>query len=109
MRFVILFLIISFVSSAFAQGDSRENTVNKKTSYSTTHKESGFSLSIFLKENSEEKNEANDKAFVSTAELIDFSFLTTVLTQYHSRANWNISSLRIKQEQLFRLNCTFLI
>ena len=109
MRFVILFLIISFVSSAFAQGDSQENTVNKKNSYSTTHKESGFSLSIFLKENSEEKNEANDKAFIPTAELIDFSFLTTVLTQYHSRADSEISTLRTKQERLFRLNCTLLI
>lgn len=109
MRFVILFLIISFVSPVFAQGNTQENNVREKASYSTTHHDSGFCLNVFLKENSEEKNEADDKAPILAAELIDFSFLTTVLTQHHSRVDWSISNLRTKQEQLFKLNCNFLI
>lgn len=109
MRFVILFLIISFVSPVFAQGNTQENNVHEKASYNNVHHESGFCLSVFLKENSEEKNEVDGKTSVFTAELIDFSFLTTVLTQHHSRADWNISNLRMKQQQLFKLNCNFLI
>lgn len=109
MRFVILFLIFSFVSSAVAQGNAQNSSSGKKASYNNARHESGFCLSVFVKESSEEKNEATDKASVVTTELIDFSLLTTVLTQYHSRTDRDISNLRAKQEQRFKLNCTFLI
>ena len=109
MRFIILFLIISFVSPAFAQDNVQKNSGHEKTSYTDNAHDSGVCLNVFLKEDSEKKNKADDKATFLTAELIDFSFLTTVLTQYHSRADWDISNMRVKQEQLFKLNCNFLI
>ena len=109
MRFVILLLFMQFVTPAFAQVSTGENTVHEKNTYSNVHHESSIFLSVFLKENSEEKNETNDKSPVLTAELIDFSFLTTVLTQHHSRFDWDVSNLPLTHEPLFKLNCIFLI
>lgn len=109
MRFIIFLLIIQFVTPAFVLVNAQKNSVRKKTTYNNVHHESGICLNVFLKENSEEKNEADDKTPVLTAELIDFTFLNTFLTQYHSRFDWNVSSLPLTPEPLFKLNCIFLI
>ncbi len=110
MRFVLLLLVLQFVTPAFAQVNTGENSIREKNNwYSVVHHETGICLSILLKENSEEKNEADDKAPILTAELIDFTFLTTVLTQHHSRFDWDVSNLALAHEPLFKLNCNFLI
>ena len=108
MRFVLLLLFIQFVTPAFAQVNVGENTAHEKSTYSNVPHEAGICLSVFLKENSEEKNEADDKVQISSAELIDFTFLSTVLTQHHSR-DWDISNQLLTHEPLFKLNCIFLI
>jgi hypothetical protein len=107
MRFVILLLLIQFVTPAFAQDNTSENTVHEKTSIRSQHISSGICTNVFL--NSEEKSEADDKSPVFTAELIDFTFLTTVLTHFHSRSDWDVSSLPLTHEARFTLNSSFLI
>lgn len=109
MRFVILLLFIQFVTPAFTTVNAQENIAHDKTSIHAQHDNSNIILSVLLKENSEEKNEGDHKAPILTAELIDFSFLNTVLTQYHSRSDWDVSNLRTAQEPLFKLHCIFLI
>lgn len=107
MRFVVLLLLIQFVTPAFAQDNTAENTVVEKTRYKTQHIDSGICSTVLL--NSEEKSETEDKSPVLTAELIDFTFLTTNLTHYHSRSDWDVSSLPLTHEPRFKLNCIFLI
>lgn len=110
MRFVVLLLFIQFVTPAFARVTAQDNVVaQEKPGYKTPQHESGITLAVFLKENSEEKNETDNKAPILAAELIDFTFHNTVLTQYHSRFYWDFHILCTTHQPLFKLYRVFLI
>lgn len=109
MRLIMLFLILLFFCPAFAQGNVQENNGSEKTTFSDTHHQKRIYLSVFLNENQEDETKVADKTPVPTAELIDFTFLTTVLTQYHSFLNGGVSIVLLTHEPLFKLNCIFLI
>ena len=111
MRFVVLLLLIQFVTPAFARVTPQsDNAVHyEKTTYKNPQHESGITLAVFLKENSEEKNETDNKAPLLAAELIDFTFHNTVLTEHHSRFNWDTTNIHTTHEPLFKLYCLFLI
>jgi hypothetical protein len=106
-RFVLLLFLIQFLVPAFVPAAAQDSSIRHKTNYSTQH-DSGIAVALYLKENTEEKNESTEKAQV-VPELIDFSFLSTVLKQSHSRIHWDTSNLRHNSEPLFKLLCIFLI
>ncbi|MFN8335622.1 MAG: hypothetical protein U0U09_10865 [Cyclobacteriaceae bacterium] len=108
MRFIIIILFIQFISSGVAQAGVQDQSVTGKTTYHSVHREAGVCLDILFNENSEENKEANHRVFLSH-ELIDFSFLTTILTQQSSRCHHDISNLRPPHEPLFKLNCIYQI
>lgn len=105
MRLVFFILLIQFVTSAFAQANVQEYTAHEKAAYNAQH-ETGICLDIFCREDSEEKNESY-KA-IATAELADFSFQTSVLTQFHSHS-WDVNGLSFTHNPLFKLNCSLRI
>ena len=107
IRIVLLLLVIQFVTPAFAQLGSPDTSIQQKTSLTSQH-DSGIALAVFLKENSEEKTEVDEKSQI-TVELIDFSFLSIALKQSHSRSYWDTSNLRLTSLPLFTLHCIFLI
>jgi hypothetical protein len=107
IRFVLLLLIVQFVTPAFAPVATPDANNNQKLSL-TSHHDSAISLAVFLKENSEEKSEEDEKP-VFTAELIDFSFLTEVLTQSHSRGHWELGNQRLITQPLFKIHCIYII
>ena len=107
IRIVLLLLIVQFVTPAFANVGTPDNTTQEKNSYKTQH-DSGIVVSVLLKENSEEKSEGEDKTYVAF-ELIDFSFHTSALTQSHSITFSRTSHEQLIPAPLFKLNCVFLI
>lgn len=107
IRFVLLLLVIQFVTPAFAQVGSQDSSIQQKASFTTQH-DSAIAIAVFLKENTEEKSESDEKTQF-TVELIDFSFLSTALKQSHSRFYWDTSNTRLTAQPLFMLHCIFLI
>lgn len=107
IRFVLLLLIVQFVTPAFAQVVTQDSRSNEKLSLTSQH-DSAIGLAVFLKENSEEKSEEDEKPLF-TAELIDFSFLTEVLTQSHTRGHWDLGNQRLITQPLFKIHCTYII
>lgn len=110
MRIVIILLLVQFVTPAFARVNGQADIApHEKTSYKASHDESGITISVLLKENSEEENKTHEYAPLLTAELIDFTFLTTVLTEHHSRFYWDFHILCTTHQPLFKLHRVFLI
>lgn len=107
IRLVLLLLIIQFVTPAFAQVGTPDNPINEKNSYKTQH-DSGIAISVFLKESSEEKSEADEKSHL-TAALIDFSFHSISLNQLHTNFYSHFCNERLISGPLFKLLCVFLI
>ena len=107
IRIVLLLLFVQFVTPAFAQVGSPDNAIQQKNSYKTHH-DSGITLSVFLKENSEEKSEADEKPHITPA-LIDFSFHATALKQSHTNTFSHLCNERLISGPLFKLLCVFLI
>lgn len=107
IRFVLLLLVIQFVTPVFAQVGSQDSSIQQKASFTTQH-DSAIAVAVFLKENTEEKSESDEKTQF-TIELIDFSFLSTALKQSHSRFYWDTSNTRLATQPLFKLHCIFLI
>ena len=107
IRFVILVLLVQFVTPAFVQVGSLDNAIQEKNSFKKHH-ESGITLSVLLKETSEEKREVDEKSHISAA-LIDFSFHTVSLKQLHSNFDSHFCNERLISGQLFKLHCVFLI
>lgn len=110
MRFVIILLLVQFVTPAFARVNAQAEISHlEKNSYKAGHDESGITISVLLKENSEEENKPHEFAPLLTAELIDFTFHKTVLTQHHSRFYWDAHALHNAHKPLFLLHSVFLI
>lgn len=110
MRLIVILLLVQFVTPAFARVNTQaEISHREKNSYKASHDETGITISLLLKENSEEENKPHDLTPLLTAELIDFTFLTTVLTEHHSRFYWDVHALRHAPEPLFLLHRVFLI
>jgi hypothetical protein len=107
IRLVLLLLIVQFVTPAFANVGTEENSIHEKNSYKNQH-DSGITVSILLKENSEERDEADEKHQVA-CEIIDFTFLAVGLTQSHSQILFNTDTPRPVLSPLFKLFCAFLI
>lgn len=107
MRFVLLLFLIQFLVPSFVQAGTQGNTFESKTTLGTRH-DSGISVAVFLKENTEEETEATKK-LQANLEILDFSFLSNVLTLSHSSIQWSTTSVRPPSEQLFKLFCVFLI
>lgn len=109
IRIVILLLLVQFVTPAFAHVGTGDNTgLDKHSSSFSAKHESGITVSVFLKENSEEKNEADEKPHFSF-ELIDFSFVVVALKQSHSHVYWDTDNPQLLSGSLFKLFCVFLI
>lgn len=109
MRFIIIILFIQFISSGYAQAGVQDLSTGKQgVAYDAVHHEAGICLDVLFSENSEENKETNHRAMLAH-ELIDFSFLTTVLTQQPASGCRDISNLRLSQQRLFKLNCIYLI
>ncbi|TXH31117.1 MAG: hypothetical protein E6Q96_00670 [Cyclobacteriaceae bacterium] len=108
MRFIIIILFIQFISSGYAQAGVQGHSTDKKAAYQAVHRDADICLDVLFSENSEENKETNHRA-VLAHELIDFSFLTTVLTQQPASGYRDISNLRLSQQPLFKLNCIYLI
>ncbi|MBL7839562.1 MAG: hypothetical protein JNJ75_05440 [Cyclobacteriaceae bacterium] len=108
MRFIIIILFIQFISFGYAQAGVHDPSTGKRAAYHAVHHEAGTCLDVLFNENSEENKEANHRAMLAH-ELIDFSFLTTVLTQQPASGYRDISNLRLFQQPLFKLNCIYLI
>jgi hypothetical protein len=106
-RFVLLLFLIQLVIPAFVQAGTPDSTIAYKVSFTIRH-DSGIAVAVYLKENTEEKNEPTEKVN-PTPELIDFSFLANVLKQSHSCIHWGTDNLRLTSEPLFKLFCIFLI
>jgi|SRR5688572_24354803 hypothetical protein len=107
IRIVLLLLFVQFVTPAFVQVGSQDNAIHEKNSYKPHH-DSGITLSVFLKGNSEEKSEADEKSHLTTA-LIDFSFHAIALTQSHTNNSSHFCNERLITGPLFKLHCVFLI
>jgi hypothetical protein len=99
--------VIQFVTPAFAHVGTPDNPIHEKNSYKPQH-DSGITISVFLKETSEEKNEFDGKAHFSL-ELIDFTSHEVVLTQSHSQTLWDTDNAQPPSKPLHKLFCTFLI
>lgn len=108
MRSIIIILFIQFISFGIAQAGIQEQPVNTKASYHSIHHEAGICLDVLFTEDSEEIEESNHRTFLAV-ELIDFSFLTSILTQQFSGCYHNNGNTRPLHEPLFKLNCTYLI
>jgi hypothetical protein len=106
-RFILLLFLIQLVIPAFALAATLDSSIQHKVSFSIRH-DSGIAVAVFLKENTEEKNETTEKVNI-TPELIDFSFLVNALKQSHSPIHWDTHNLRLISEPLFKLFCIFLI
>ena len=106
-RFVLLLFLIQLVIPAFAQAGTPDSSIPHRVSFTIRH-DSGIAVAVFLKENTEEKNEATEKVN-TTPELIDFSFLANALKQSHSPIHWGTHNVRLTSEPLFKLFCIFLI
>ena len=107
IRFVLLLLIVQFVTPAFAQVVTQDSNNYQKLSLTSQHN-SAISLAVLLKENSEEKSETDEKPLF-TDELIDFTFLTEVLTQSHSRDHWDVDNQCFNSHPLFKIHCIYII
>src|SRR5688572_28495828 len=107
VRLVLLLLIVQFVTPAFAQVGTPDNPIHEKNAYKTQH-DSGIRISVFLKETSEEKSEADEKSHIAAA-LIDFSFHSVSLKQLHTNYSSHFCNERLTSGPLFKLLCVFLI
>ena len=107
IRLVILLLLVQFVTPAFAHVGTPDNPIHEKNSYKPQH-DSGIAISVFLKENSEEKSETDEKSHIAAA-LIDFSFHTVSLKQLHTNFYSHFCNERLISGPLFKLLCVFLI
>lgn len=108
MRSIIIILFIQFISLGIAQAGIQEQTANTKVSFHSVHHKAGVALDVLFTEDSEETEESNHRAFLAV-ELIDFSFLTSILTQQFSGCYHNNGNTRPLHDPLFKLNRTYLI
>ena len=107
MRLVLLLLLVQVLVPSFVQAGSQETAIERKTSVDTHH-DAGISVAVFLKENTEEENEFDEK-FQLTFEILDLSFLSSALTQSHSSLQWTEPNVGPPTGQLLKLYCVFLI
>src|SRR5690348_9624598 len=106
-RFVLILLLVQFLVPTFVQASTQDSDVQRKTTV-TTHHDAGISVSVFLKENTEEENESTEEIQVDL-EILDFSNLSTALTLSHTSFQWCIINVKPTSERLFKLFCVFLI
>lgn len=107
IRLVLFLLLIQFAAPAYAHVGTTDNSIQEKNSYKS-QQEAGITLSVFLKEFSEEKNEEQGKAHASL-KLIDFTSREVALTQIHSQILLDHSSAQSASKPLFKLFSVYLI
>jgi hypothetical protein len=108
IRLILLLFLVQFLVPSFVQAGTQEiNSLRRETSVATHH-DSGISIAVFLKENTEEENEATEKLQLDL-EILDFSFHSIALTLSHAPVQWCAYSVRLSSEPLFKLFCVFLI
>ena len=107
MRFVLLLFLVQFLVPSFVQASAQDTDIHYKLNFDTRH-DAGLAVALFLKENTEEETEALKKLQASL-EILDFSYLTNVLTLSHSSIHRSAFGARPPTEQLFKLFCVFLI
>jgi hypothetical protein len=105
-RFVLLLLLMQFGTPVFATVSAQDNNVKEKISHQHHH-DAVIALSIFLKGNSEEKSEENEKSHIPT--LLNLSFHAVALNQSHTSIFSQFGNERLAKGQLFKLHCIFLI
>jgi hypothetical protein len=108
IRLVLLLITFQCVSPVLAKAESRDShhfIVSRKSDHSSI-----FSSVLFEKMEEEEKNEEEKDRFI-TIELLDFSTITTLLSQAHT-PDTHFTLLRDRydrQPRLFTLFCVYLI
>src|SRR6478609_2437369 len=107
VRLILFLLLLQFVTPAFARVGTPDNPLQEKNYYKT-RPDSGISISVLLKENSEEKREFDFKSHFCL-ELIDFTCHEIVLKQSHSQIHWVTDKPQPPPKPLHKLFCTFLI
>ena len=107
IRLTLLLLLLQFAAPAFAHVGTSDGAIQEKNSYKT-QQEPGITVSVFLKETSEEQNESHGKTSFSL-KLIDFKCREVVLTQLHSQILCDHGNTQSVATGLFKLHCTFLI
>jgi hypothetical protein len=108
MRLVLLLLLVQFLVPSFVPGGSPDEAIERKTTLDTHH-DSGISVAVFLKENTEEENKESGEKSQLIIEILDFSFLTSALTLSHSSIHRSETNIGPPTGQLFKLFCVFLI
>lgn len=102
--FLITFQCVSPILATTESSDFQHSTIQRKSDHSV------FSSVLFEKMEEEEKNEEEKDRFI-TIELLDFSTITTVLSQAHTpQTHFALVVDRSDhQPALFTLFCVYLI